>query len=69
MTLGPLITLIPLVEKVNGKFANVLTTFGRVPMFYYLLHIPLIHLSALIVNLIHKGNTHRIGILQLLLHK
>jgi len=59
MTLGPLIALIPFVEKARGWFANVLTTFGRVPFFYYLLHIPLIHTSALIVNLVIYGSTHQ----------
>jgi len=36
-----------------------LTTFGRVPFFYYLLHIPLIHISALLVNLIQTGSAHQ----------
>jgi hypothetical protein len=36
----------------------VFVTFGRVPMFYYLLHIPLIHATALVVNLIRDGVTH-----------
>jgi len=56
MTLGPLTTLVPYAEKVQGWFAQVLITFGRVPLFYYLLHIPLIHLSALLVMLIREGN-------------
>jgi hypothetical protein len=30
-------------------------TFGRVPMFYYLLHIPVIHLAAMVVALIRSG--------------
>lgn len=59
MTLGPLITLIPLIEKAKGWFANVLSVFGRVPFFYYLLHIPLIHLSAFVVNYIRTGNIHQ----------
>ena len=59
MALGPTIALIPLAEKVSGWFANVLTTFGRVPFFYYLLHIPLIHLSALAVNFIRDGSMHQ----------
>ena len=58
MTLGPLIALVPAAEKMRGWFANVLTTFGRVPFFYYLLHIPLIHVSALVVNLVKFGSTH-----------
>ncbi len=59
MTLGPAIALIPFAEKVIGWFAKVLTTFGRVPFFYYLLHIPLIHLSALAVNFIRDGSMHQ----------
>ena len=55
MTLGPLIVLIPLMEKAKGWFANVLTVFGRVPFFYYLMHILVIHLSALAVQMITNG--------------
>ena len=55
MTLGPLILLVPYAEKAKGWFARVLITFGKVPLFYYLLHIPLIHLSALLVTLIREG--------------
>jgi uncharacterized membrane protein len=59
MTLGPMIALVPYAEKARGWFADVLTTFGRVPLFYYLLHIPLIHIAALITNLIREGNVHQ----------
>ena len=55
MTLGPLIALIPYAEKTKGWFSKVLITFGRVPLFYYLLHIPLIHLSALLVTYLREG--------------
>jgi len=58
MTLGPMIALIPFAERVRGRFAQVLTTFGRVPMFYYLLHIPLIHALALIVWRVRDGAAH-----------
>ena len=37
---------------------EVLATFGRVPMFYYLLHITVIHLLALAVWLVRDGTTH-----------
>jgi uncharacterized membrane protein len=55
MTVGPLITLIPFAEKAKGPLANRLIIFGKVPLFYYLLHIPLIHLSALLVTYIREG--------------
>jgi len=58
MTLGPTIALLPAAERARGWFADVLTTFGRVPMFYYLLHIPVIHATALLVWLARTGSVH-----------
>lgn len=51
MTLGPAIALLPLLEGARGALARFLLTFGRVPLFFYLLHIPLIHLVSLAVDL------------------
>ncbi|MBV9988412.1 MAG: hypothetical protein JO301_12095, partial [Chitinophagaceae bacterium] len=42
-----------------GWFANALRVFGRVPLFYYLLHIPLIHLAALALNQWRTGSMHQ----------
>jgi len=58
MTLGPPIALLPLAEKARGRLARVLEDFGRVPMFYYLLHIPLIHALALIAWTARDGRAH-----------
>jgi uncharacterized membrane protein len=58
MTLGPAIACIPLLEGARGWPVKVLTTFGRVPMFFYLLHIPLIHVAALVVNHLRDGAFH-----------
>lgn len=55
MTLGPVIAFIPMIENVRGRVANVLSLFGRVPFFFYLLHIPLIHALAVAVSLITTG--------------
>jgi uncharacterized membrane protein len=55
MTLGPAIALLPAAERARGWMADALATFGRVPLFYYLLHIPLIHLSALAVWFLRDG--------------
>src|SRR5205085_9848476 len=56
MTLGPMIVLLPFVERARGRLANALTIFGRVPLFYYLLHIPIIHALALITWKIRSGH-------------
>ena len=58
MTLGPTIALMPLAERALGWAAGALETFGRVPMFYYLLHIPLIHVAALGVTFLREGSVH-----------
>ena len=58
MTLGPLIALLPLAERARGWWAEGLAVFGRAPLFYYLLHIPLIHLAALLVTFLREGSIH-----------
>ena len=55
MTLGPIIALIPVLENARGAVARAITVFGRVPFFFYVLHIPLIHALALIVSKIREG--------------
>lgn len=55
MTLGPTLALLPLAERARGGLSEVLATFGRVPMFYYLLHIPMIHLAAIAVSFVREG--------------
>jgi uncharacterized membrane protein len=42
MTLGPAIFLMGCVDRPPGEPGRILITFGRVPLFYYLLHVPLI---------------------------
>jgi uncharacterized membrane protein len=55
MTLGPIILLLPLAERARDKIGEIFATFGRVPMFYYLIHIPTIHLAAVIISLAREG--------------
>lgn len=55
MTLGPTIAVIPALEMARGTFVRWMTVFGKVPFFYYVLHIPLIHVAALIVSRIRMG--------------
>jgi uncharacterized membrane protein len=58
MTLGPTIALLPSFERARGVVGNALTVFGRVPLFYYLLHIPVIHTAALVVSLVREGRVN-----------
>ena len=55
MTLGPTIAVMPLLENARGAVARWLTVFGRVPFFYYVLHIPLIHVLAIVVSRVRTG--------------
>lgn len=58
MTLGPAIALMPLADRARGAIARMFEVFGRVPMLYYLLHIPVIHILALGVWYLRDGQTH-----------
>jgi len=48
LMLGPAILFLAVAERAPGKVSKAFVTVGRVPMFYYLLHLYLIHGLALI---------------------
>ncbi len=50
MTLGPAILVLALCDRPLGPVARPIITFGRVPLFFYLLHIPLIHGAAVLYD-------------------
>ncbi len=45
----------PFLESAKDALSSVISTFGHVPFFFYVLHIPLIHVLALIVSKIRLG--------------
>ena len=49
MTIGPALLFLYLVDSTTPRFLRPALIFGKVPMFYFLLHIPFIHLLAVIV--------------------
>ena len=57
MTLGPAIAAMPLLERV-GKAGNVFRVYGRVPLFYYILHIYLLHSTAIVASYFFRHNEH-----------
>jgi uncharacterized membrane protein len=46
ITIGPAFIFLSLAEKPLNKWTKMISVFGRVPMFYYLAHILLIHVLA-----------------------
>jgi uncharacterized membrane protein len=50
MTIGPAILAIPLLEKVNNQLTYFFSVYGKVPLFYYVLHLYLLHAMALIIG-------------------
>lgn len=51
VTLGPAILFLAVSEKYSGKVITAVTALGRVPMFYYIIHIYVIHILALVAAL------------------
>ncbi|HYH16685.1 MAG TPA: heparan-alpha-glucosaminide N-acetyltransferase domain-containing protein [Flavisolibacter sp.] len=49
MTIGPALLFLAFAENIRGRFADAITVFGRVPLFYYILHLFLIHGIAWII--------------------
>ncbi len=49
MTIGPALLLLPWLEQTKASFTKYVVIFGRVPMFYYLLHFFLIHFACMII--------------------
>ncbi|HKG14004.1 MAG TPA: heparan-alpha-glucosaminide N-acetyltransferase domain-containing protein [Pyrinomonadaceae bacterium] len=57
MTLGPSIIALALFDsgREPGALARPFVVFGRVPLFYYLLHFPLMHLVAVVFSYVKYG--------------
>jgi uncharacterized membrane protein len=55
VTLGPALIFLSFTERANGWLSKQVQVIGRVPMFYYLVHIYLIHLAAMLAAELTAG--------------
>jgi uncharacterized membrane protein len=53
MTLGPAMIILALTDRISGKaiWQRIAITFGRVPMFFYLLQFPVAHAMGILLSL------------------
>lgn len=56
VTIGPALLFLVAIENVKNKVTNILLVFGRVPLFYYFLHIVVLHVLAIVGILIFGGD-------------
>jgi hypothetical protein len=62
MTLGPVLIALALVEGLRGRVADWLAVYGRVPLFYYVVHIFVAHAVAVLVAFAQSGELRRIPV-------
>lgn len=56
MTLGPSIAALAWLDRVRGKWRHPFVVIGRVPLFFYVLHVSLIHLLAVVLAYAKYGH-------------
>lgn len=52
ITIGPAMLFLAVIEPVKNRVTDFLLVFGRVPLFYYFLHVLVIHAAALLVMMV-----------------
>lgn len=58
MTIGVCLVMLSLLEKAKNKFTDFLLVFGRVPLFFYFLHVAVIHLSSMLLKPFFGGSMY-----------
>ncbi len=57
MTIGPALVVLSLTENISNWFTRIVIIYGKVPFFYYILHVLLIHSSARLFSMLSgRGN-------------
>ncbi len=49
MTIGPALILLAFIEQAQNRLSKILTVYGRVPFFYYVIHFYLVHTICVIL--------------------
>jgi uncharacterized membrane protein len=62
MTLGPILVALALLEGKRGRILDWLSVYGRVPLFYYIVHIYVAHTVGMLLALIQGGELRRIPV-------
>lgn len=58
MTLGPALLVLRVTDDRTPRWLRPISVIGRVPLFYFVLHVPLIHLLAVIACWFRYGTVH-----------
>jgi uncharacterized membrane protein len=56
ITIGPSLLFLYSIETIKNKLTDFILVFGRVPLFYYFLHVFVIHVTAIIVLILLNDN-------------
>jgi uncharacterized membrane protein len=62
MTLGPMLIVLAAVEQASGPVARWLSVYGRVPLFFYVVHIFVAHAIAVLLAFAQSGAPRRIPV-------
>ena len=60
MTIGPGLIILSVLEQAKNTFTRIMTNYGSVPFFYYILHFYVLHLLLVIVFFISGRHTNEI---------
>ena len=56
MTIGPALLFLAYFENLNNKWSKIVSVYGRVPFFYYVLHFYILHLIAIFIFMLNGHN-------------
>ncbi len=59
-TIGPLLIFLALVNNTGSKFSKIISVYGRVPLFYFVVHFYILHISSVLLYL-ERGHSFSEG--------